>query len=322
MSISINLSASGLSIGKPTKNERTNKGKSLIAFPDTYAVIDIETTGLDPNYDEIIEIAAVKVKEGAIIDTFQTLVKPQDSEIDDFIEDLTGITSEMLIDAPSFNDICSDFLTFIGDNILIGHNVNFDINFLYDASGGKLTNSFVDTMRISRRILTALKHHRLKDIANYYKISTDGSHRSLADCQITNACYNALCSEIVNTFGSLDEYTKSIAKKNYGANANDISSNKETFDETHLLYGKNCVFTGTLERMQRKDAMQLVADLGGVCQNSVTTKTNFLILGNNDYCSNIKDGKSNKQKKADALKLAGNDIEVITENVFYDIVFD
>lgn len=72
--------------------------------------------------------------------------------------------------------------------------------------------------------------------------------------------------------------------------------------------------------MIRKDAMQIVVDLGGINGNSVTAKTNYLILGNNDYCSLIKDGKSNKQKKAEKLKLKGNDIEVITENVFYDMI--
>ena len=83
---------------------------------------------------------------------------------------------------------------------------------------------------------------------------------------------------------------------------------------------KVCVFTGTLERMQRKDAMQLVVNLGGSCGDSVTAKTNFLILGNNDYCTTIKDGKSTKQKKAEALILKGNDLQIISETTFYDMI--
>ena len=85
---------------------------------------------------------------------------------------------------------------------------------------------------------------------------------------------------------------------------------------------KHCVFTGTLERMARKQAMQIVADLGGINENSVTKKTNYLILGNNDYCKTIKDGKSNKQKQAEAYKLQGQDIEIIPETVFYDMLGD
>ena len=102
--------------------------------------------------------------------------------------------------------------------------------------------------------------------------------------------------------------------------AKDIVTEKTDFDETHPLFGKTCVFTGTLEKMARKDAMQIVVDLGGLVGNSVTKKTNYLILGNNDYCSSIKGGKSSKQKKAESLKLAGNDIEIISENVFYDMI--
>lgn len=113
-----------------------------------------------------------------------------------------------------------------------------------------------------------------------------------------------------------------IAKPNTKSNlsAKDIVTEKTDFDETHPLFGKTCVFTGTLEKMARKDAMQIVVDLGGLVGNSVTKKTNYLILGNNDYCSSIKGGKSSKQKKAESLKLAGNDIEIISENVFYDMI--
>jgi len=75
-----------------------------------------------------------------------------------------------------------------------------------------------------------------------------------------------------------------------------------------------------LEKMQRKEAMQLVVDLGGHVGDSVTKKTNYLILGNNDYCPTIKEGKSSKQKKAETLKLSGQDIEIISEDVFYDLV--
>ena len=72
--------------------------------------------------------------------------------------------------------------------------------------------------------------------------------------------------------------------------------------------------------MVRKDAMQIVADLGGFCGDNVTSKTNFLILGNNDFCTSMKDGKSSKQKKAEKLMLEGKDLQIISENVFYDLI--
>lgn len=243
-------------------------------------------------------------------------------DMDVFIEELTGITAEMLLSAPCISDIADDFLNFVGDYTLIGHNVNFDVNFLYDVTNGKLDNDFLDTLKISRRILPELKHHRLPDIAEHYHIVVEKKHRALADCETTNLCYAALCGDVLKSYGSYDAYDRHIKKRHAGVNANDISSIKTEFDVTHSLYGKNCVFTGTLEKCIRKDAIQFVVDLGGICQNSVTTKTNYLILGNNDYCSSIREGKSSKQKKAENLILQGQDIVIISENVFYDMIFN
>ena len=74
--------------------------------------------------------------------------------------------------------------------------------------------------------------------------------------------------------------------------------------------------------MQRKEAMQIVADLGGIPGDGVTKKTNYLMLGNNDYCKTIKDGKSSKQKKAEKLILEGADLQIISEQVFYDLILE
>ena len=129
-----------------------------------------------------------------------------------------------------------------------------------------------------------------------------------------------MLSEINDKFGNFDSFIKKRKTYSHGVHAKDIQSNNVEFDVTHPLYGKVCVFTGVLEKMPRKNAMQIVADLGGINGDNVTKKTNFLILGNNDYCKSIKDGKSSKQKKAEKLKLSGQDIEIIPESVFYDLI--
>ena len=79
-------------------------------------------------------------------------------------------------------------------------------------------------------------------------------------------------------------------------------------------------FTGTLEKFPRKEALQIVTNLGGIPTDSVTRNTNILVLGNNDYCSSIKDGKSSKQKKAEELILKGHDIIIVSEKSFYDML--
>lgn len=303
---------------------REKKGKSRIAFPTNYTVVDLETTGLSPFYDEIIEVAALRVRDGVVVDSFQSLVKPTE-EIDDFIAKLTGITNEMLSTAPLPRDVLPLAFDFIGDDIVVGHNVNFDVNFLYDWSEANhrspFANDFVDTMRLSRSILSGLSHHRLKDVSEELNISPNGYHRALCDCYTTHECLVKLHDRVRDTQG-VDEFVKSFKRKRDSRyqNLKNITTQNDSFDETHPLFGKRCVFTGALEKLTRTEAAQLVVDVGGVCENGVTLKTNYLILGNNDYCKSIKDGKSSKQKKAEDLKLKGHDIEILPESVFYDML--
>lgn len=310
-------------------HNRQYKGKSIIAFPETYCVIDIETTGLSPDWDSIIEIAAAKFHNGNLVNTFSSLVKPEDFTtdepfLDDFITNLTGITDEMLSEADSTASVLSKFYSFIGDLVLVGHNVNFDINFLYDNCERiiheHLSNDFIDTMRFSRRLHKESDHHKLLDLVQYYNLNYENAHRALNDVKITSECYTCLVNEILEKYESIETFANTFKQSRHGVKAADISTSKEDFDTSNLLYGKVCVFTGTLEKMVRKEAMQIVADLGGKNADNVTKKTNYLILGNNDYCKSIKGGKSSKQKKAEKLKLDGYDIEIIPENVFYDMI--
>ena len=86
---------------------------------------------------------------------------------------------------------------FLGDDIIVGHNVNFDINFLYDTIreqlGDYLTNDYIDTLRISRRVLKELSHHRLDDLIDYFGLKQRREHRALNDCVLTNQVYLKLC---------------------------------------------------------------------------------------------------------------------------------
>ncbi len=315
------------------KTIRENKGKSLLDAPNSYCVIDIETTGLSPNCDSIIEVAAIRYQNHQIVDTFSSLIKPDDFDEEfsengwylyDFITELTGITDDMLKNAEKTGKVLSKYRDFIGNNILVGHNVNFDINFLYDNFKYYLnynfTNNFIDTMRISRRIIPDLPHHRLQDLVKFFNIDYSNAHRAAKDCLLTAECYFKLIEMIKLQYGTIEAFKDAVTYKYKGIKASDISALTDSFDTSHPIYGKVCVFTGTLEKMLRKDAMQIVANLGGINADNVTKKTNYLILGNNDYCKTIKDGKSAKQKKAETLKLKGQDIEIIPENVFYDMI--
>lgn len=326
MNFTINVEMGRFSIAEREKIERTLKGKSTIDLLSDYIIFDIETTGLDSSYDEIIEIGAIKVKNNKIVSKFNSLVKPK-NEIDEYITELTGITNEMVKDAPTIEEILPDFMNYIGNDILIGHNVNFDINFIYDNlyrnKFDVLTNDFIDTMRISRKLLPELPHHRLIDLAKYFKIDSTNNHRSLKDCEITMNVYENLKEIALQKYDNVDEFKNAFKKhKKEGLRAKDIVSTNTEFDVDNLFYDKYVAITGTLEKMLRKEAMQIIVDLGGHCEDGVTKKTNFLILGNNDYNPILRGKKSSKLIKAETLKLEGKDIEIISENVFYDIVDD
>jgi DNA polymerase-3 subunit epsilon len=302
------------------KHQR-QKGESLLQLPDDYVVIDLETTGLSSSQDKIIELAALKVTNNQIIDRFSTLCNPE-IEIDDFITNLTGITNDMVKDAPKIKDIIEDYIAFIGDSVLVGHNINFDINFIYDNYGRlfvkRFTNNFVDTMRLSKRAFPELEHYRLSDMVEYFGIGNEKAHRALSDCIATYDIYLELKEYIIKNNIALKN--KNYSKEHYGLDVRKIQATTDNIDKTNPFYKKYCVFTGVLEKMHRKDAAQIVANLGGINENIITKKTNFLILGNNDYCITIKDGKSTKHKKAERYILEGQDLQIISENVFYDML--
>lgn len=302
-----------------------NKGKSILDFPDDFTVIDIETTGLDCSYDHIIEVAGLKVRSGKVVDTFNSLLRPADfDELDPFISDLTGITEDMISSAPDTSNVIKNYYSFIGDDILIGHNISgFDVNFIYDALANiniVFDNDYVDTLRVSRHALPELEHHRLCDLTDYYSVDSSVSHRALSDCNSTLLIYDYLRNEILQKFITFDNFKEYCKKHKKQTKAAEINPSVSTFDSNHPLYQKECVITGKLSRATRKQAMQLLADVGALNRDTVTKDTRFLILGNNDYCKTVKNGKSSKHKKAEKLILNGQDLQIISENTFYDLI--
>ena len=311
--------------------ERTEKGKSLIALPSDYTVIDIETTGLDLVYNSIIEVSAVRVRGGEVKDKFSSLIKPPkyygDGEyyyIDEFITELTGITNEMLDDAPEAEEVLQEFVKFIGDDLLVGHNVNFDINFLYEAMGRvlgmPLKNDFIDTMRFSRKLFPTSEHHRACDLAKNCDIPYENAHRALNDSMITCLCFEKMREIIDSTYKSQEAFAKLFTHNKGKIDTASIITEKTDFDEDHPFYHKMVVFTGALDGIPRKVAMQSVVDVGGYVADSVTKATNYLVVGSFDFVKSVKGNKSSKMKKAEKMKLDGLDLEVISENTFLDFL--
>lgn len=184
-----------------SSDERPGKGQSLIAIFDEYVAVDIETSGLDPKWDCIIELAAVHMKNGVAIGTFSSLCNT--CEVSSEITQLTGITNAMLRESPDIDFVLPEFAAFVGDLPLIGHNiVQFDGNFIYDAYaeylGKPLSNSLVDTLRICRATLKHLPNRKLATVLDYFGIHNDQAHRALSDAICTAQLYERLKPYIIN----------------------------------------------------------------------------------------------------------------------------
>ena len=160
---------------------------------NTYISIDLETTGLNPKLDKIIEIGAVKVVEGEITDTFSRLINPG-RKLEERIIELTGIRDEDLVEKPYIEEVFPELLEFLGELPLLGHSILFDYSFLKKAAvNQKLTfeKQAVDTLKIARRYLMELEHRSLDYLCEYYKIPHH-AHRALADAEATHILYGKL----------------------------------------------------------------------------------------------------------------------------------
>lgn len=173
-----------------------NKGKRVGRYAKDYVVFDLETTGISPERDSIIEISALKVQDHAVVGEFSTLVNPG-RHIPAGATAVNGITDEMVADAPDIGTAMEQFLAFIGEELLVGHNIHtFDMNFAYDAAwsalGRELRNDYIDTLYLARRYLPELSHYKLTDVAEHFHLQTCGAHRALFDCRMNQSCYEEI----------------------------------------------------------------------------------------------------------------------------------
>ena len=175
------------------------KGKQRREYVRDYVLYDLETTGISSLYDEVIEISAVKVRNGKIVDEFSELVNPG-RPIPYAASSVNNISDKMVENARSFEKVLPEFLAFAGDDVLAGHNIaGFDMKFLYrDCEkyfGQTLTNDYIDTLAIAKLCFPEWKHRKLSDLAEHYGISTKGAHRALADCRMNQQVFELMAKE-------------------------------------------------------------------------------------------------------------------------------
>lgn len=174
---------------------------------DSIVVVDIETTGLNPVTERIIEIGAVRLRDDDIAEEFDVLIQPGRA-LDSFIVQLTGITDEMLEKAPKREAALEEFMKFAGEEVLLGHHLSFDYSFLKRNivnMGGKFERSGIDTLKIARALLPDLESRSLESLCAYYGIVNAHAHRACDDARATAELYLRLKKEF---YGRTEETDK------------------------------------------------------------------------------------------------------------------
>lgn len=173
----------------------------LFRFPIEFVVLDLETTGLSPRRDKIVEFAGVKFRSGVEVDKYSTLVNPR-CELSPLAEAVNGINCDMVADAPCIEDVLPEIRAFLGTAPIVAHNAAFDTGFLQTAYdevyGWKLENKVIDTLKLSRKAYPQLSSHKLSTLRDFLNIEVETAHRALPDVYATAELF-VKCVDAINT---------------------------------------------------------------------------------------------------------------------------
>ena len=298
----------------------------------SYVALDVETA--NSFRGSICSIGLVKFQNGKVVDSFYSLINPEE-DFDYRNINIHGITQKDILNSPIFPEIRQRIIDFIGTNIVVSHFAQFDIGALKDAYLKYNLDfddvKFVCSYRLAKLALPGLINYKLKTLTKELNIKLE-HHNALSDAKASGLILGYLLS--ANSYSDIDEflynyhYNKTGLHGQYGFNRQlkgDYKSNliyqptdeeKALMNPEHYFYGLYFCFTGKLERMTRKEANTIVALTGGIPEKSVTKNTNILVVGEQDWRVVGESGLSSKMKKAQSLLENGQNIEIMTEDDF------
>ena len=298
----------------------------------SYVALDVETA--NSFRGSICSIGLVKFQNGKVVDSFYSLINPEE-DFDYRNINIHGITQKDILNSPIFPEIRQRIIDFIGTNIVVSHFAQFDIGALKDAYLKYNLDfddvKFVCSYRLAKIALPGLINYKLKTLTKELNIKLE-HHNALSDAKASGLILGYLLS--ANSYSDIDEflynyhYNKTGLHGQYGFNRQlkgDYKSNliyqptdeeKALMNPDHYFYGLYFCFTGKLERMTRKEATTMVALTGGIPEKSVTKNTNILVVGEQDWRVVGESGLSSKMKKAQSLLENGQNIEIMTEDDF------
>ena len=302
---------------------------------NSFVAIDFETA--TRNRYSICEIGLCFVEYGNIVNSTSWLVQPPDNEYDSFN---TFIDASKTAQSPLFPEVWEEVLPLINHHIIVAHNTAFDMYALRDALDHYNIEypdiHFFCSMRLAKQVVTGSPNYTLPILYTFLTgQEIDEHHRAESDAKNCATIF-LKCLELAETqIDGLEEkyhltcgsfspncFVPQRAKRDYSNKKLIIPEATDTshFDENSYFYGKSVCFTGAFSFGVRQELLQWVADIGGIPTNSVTSKTNILVVGQQDYRVVGKDGRSSKQKKALQLLEKGQDIEILSESDFLQLM--
>lgn len=301
--------------------------------------IDFETA--NSNRDSVCSLGFALLEDNEIKYNKEVLIDPEDY-FDGFNIMIHGITPEMVKGAPKFPEVWNELVKIIDEETLvIAHNASFDMSVLrYACDKYEMTYPSFDylcTWKLSKNIYEGLTSYSLDSVADHLNIEFN-HHKASEDALVCLNVYQDILSK--SNHDNLDDFLSSVnlqkgklfdtgyrpcgvkkqGKGGHGIDIEEIKPTTDNFDEDHPFFGKNIAFTGTLQSMERKFAMQKVVDVGGIVSNSLTKKTNYLVMGIQDLRQLNGKEKSSKLIKAETLISKGSDLEVIGEDDFLQLI--
>lgn len=311
-------------------------------FEMDFITIDFEIA--NDNLSSACSMGLAFVKNNQIIDKKHYYIKPPRMLFNEKMVNVHGITANNVKNAPKFDQIWEDINKFFdGSNIFVAHNAQFDMSVLYSCLNEyKLVAPnfyYMDSISISTK---AVNGHRvgnsLMDRCEYFGIPLENHHNALSDAIATaelvirsiNTKKRKNLYSFCKTYSSIPIKAFSELKPNTSfskrkarfkkINISEIAATVDTIDTNHIFFGKNFVFTGELQTLERKEAMQKVVDLGGILKSGVSSKTDYLVVGIQDKTLVGDDGLSTKEEKAYELIEKGYDIKIIKEDEFLKLL--
>lgn len=307
-----------------------------------FVAVDFETA--NANYSSACSIGLVAVKDNSIVQTEYFLIHPPTLDFDEDNIKINGITPEKVKDELFFPEVWDKIKGYFHENTIIAHNAVFDMSVLksclleYNLEVPDF--NYLCSIPISTRACRGEKVGRsLQERANYFNIDLGEHHNALSDAA-TCAKLVIKCIQIkkrknlesfckVHSSLPIKNFTDLIPQTTFKKPrhnkferivTSEIAATTEDFDQSGIFYGKNVVFTGELEHFDRRTAMQNIVDLGGNIKNSVSSKTDYLVVGTQDKSLVGEDGMSTKEEKAYQLINKGSNIKVINENEFLKLL--